>query len=493
MNIDEANRCLLCKNARCQAACPINTDIPKIISLYKEGKKEEAQKELFENNPFSSVCSLVCDWDTQCKGNCIKGIKGAPVEFYKIEQELSLEYLKNLKLEKPESNGKRIAIVGGGPAGMTVALILGQRGYQITLFDENPRVGGVLRYGIPDFRLDKAIVDRYEEILKDLGVIIRPNTLIGTVITLDQLLNDGYDAIFIGTGVGRPKELDIKGETLGHVHYAIDFLRSPETYDFKEKVVVIGAGNVAMDAARTLKRQGKDVTVYYRKTFENMSANKSEIEEALEEGVKFEVFKAPVEFVDEGVIFSDTENYTDENGRIQTRIVENSEKLVKCDGVIIAVSQTTKKNLVSSSDIEINKWGLLVTDSKGETSMNNVFGSGDVVSGARTVVETIANAKRIALNMDLFCKGGSKLEKARLLIEEIDKEMVELFEKRFKAVKDVIDFKKENNMDITDSSREEFLINKNLGYLKDKALEKYYVEFLKNMFVVSKKYQSDIK
>ena len=405
MNITEANRCLLCRNARCQAACPINTDIPKIISLYKEEKFDEAKELLFENNPFSSVCSLVCDWNSQCKGHCIKGIKGEPIEFYKIEQELSLDYLDKLHFNKPEPNGKRIAVVGGGPAGLTVAIILAQKGYQITLFDENPRVGGVLRYGIPDFRLDKGIVDKYEILLKELGVIIRPNTLIGTVISLDQLLKDGYDAIFVGTGAGKPKELNIKGETMGHVHYAIDYLRSPETYDFNSKVIVIGGGNVAIDAARTAKRQGKDVTIYYRKTFENMPANKHEVDDAIKEGVKFEMFKAPVEFVDDGVVFQDTENYTDDSGKTQTRIIEGTDKVVKCDAAIIAVSQTTKKNLVSSSNIELNKWGLLVTDSKGETSMKGVFGSGDVVSGAKTVVHAIAMAKQIAYNMDLYCRG----------------------------------------------------------------------------------------
>lgn len=405
MNITEANRCLLCRNARCQAACPINTDIPKVISLYKEEKFDEAKEILFENNPFSSVCSLVCDWNSQCKGHCIKGIKGEPIEFYKIEQELSLDYLDKLHFNKPEPNGKRIAVVGGGPAGLTVAIILAQKGYQITLFDENPRVGGVLRYGIPDFRLDKGIVDKYEILLKELGVIIRPNTLIGTVISLDQLLKDGYDAIFVGTGAGKPKELNIKGETMGHVHYAIDYLRSPETYDFNSKVIVIGGGNVAIDAARTAKRQGKDVTIYYRKTFENMPANKHEVDDAIKEGVKFEMFKAPVEFVDDGVVFQDTENYTDDSGKTQTRIIESTDKVVKCDAAIIAVSQTTKKNLVSSSNIELNKWGLLVTDSKGETSMKGVFGSGDVVSGAKTVVHAIAMAKQIAYNMDLYCRG----------------------------------------------------------------------------------------
>ena len=407
MNMSEANRCILCKNARCQNACPINTNIPRVIALYKEGHLEEAKEILFENNPFSSVCSLVCDYNSQCYGHCIKGIKGEPIKFYEIEQELSLDYLDKLHFEKPERNGKRVAVIGGGPAGISVSMILARKGYHITLFEESPRIGGVLRYGIPDFRLDKTIVDKYEVLLRELGVVIRPNTLIGTVITLDKLLNDGFNAIFVGTGVGKPKELNIKGESLGHVHYAIDYLRTPDAYDLGENVIVIGAGNVAMDAARTAKRQGANVSVYYRKTFENMPANKHEIEYAQDEGIHFETFITPVEFTCEGAIFKRTRNVTDENGKVQTEIIDDSDTLVKCDSVIIAVSQTTKKNLVSTSDIQLNKWGLLMTNEKGETSIKGVFGSGDVVSGAKTVVSAIANAKIIANSIDEYCMGDN--------------------------------------------------------------------------------------
>lgn len=249
----EANRCYICKNPRCKAHCPISTPIPEIIDLFKEGQIAKAGEMLFNNNPLSLVCSIVCPHEDQCKGNCIRGIKGEPVRFCDIERHISKYYLENVKLEKEAELDEKIAIVGGGPAGITIAFILAQKGYKITLFDSHDKIGGVLRYGIPEFRLPKSIIDHYEERLIELGVKIRPNTLIGPVLTLDKLFYDGYKAIFIGTGVWNPKTLDIKGESLGNVHYAIDYLKSPNVYNLGDKVCVIGAGDVAMDAARTAR------------------------------------------------------------------------------------------------------------------------------------------------------------------------------------------------------------------------------------------------
>ncbi|MGL5752334.1 MAG: FAD-dependent oxidoreductase, partial [Paraclostridium sp.] len=273
----EADRCIICNNARCQKSCPINTDIPKVISLYKENKLEEAGELLFNNNPLSAICAIVCPHENQCAGNCIRGIKGEPIAFYKIEEELSTMYLENLKFDKPGSNGKNIAIVGSGPAGLTVAFELAKKGYDVTVFEKNDQLGGILRYGIPEFRLPRDIIDNLIKALKSLGVKFKINSLIGPVVTMDKLFDDGYDAIFIGTGVWNPRKLDIKGETLGHVHYAIDYLRSPKNYDLGDKVVVIGAGNVAMDASRSAKYYGsKDVYVAYRRDICDMSATKAE-------------------------------------------------------------------------------------------------------------------------------------------------------------------------------------------------------------------------
>lgn len=401
---DEANRCLLCKNPKCRQNCPIDTPIPEIISLYKEDKRIEASKILFENNPLSFICSIVCPHEEQCKGNCIRGIKSEPIPFHKIEEELSGEYLNDLEMTSTLNNKDRIAIVGGGPAGITISMILAQRGYKVTLFDAHEKIGGVLRYGIPEYRLKNEVVDLFEDKLVKLGVKIRPNTLIGPVISVDDLLNDGYSAVFVGTGVWNPRKLGIKGETLGHVHYAIDYLKSPNTYRLGKKVAVIGAGNVAMDAAKTAKLNGADVTVVYRKGFDDMPATNYEIEEAKEMGVKFKLFKAPMEIDEDGLIVSDTENIVSEDGRVSTKIIENSKTLFECDSIIIAVSQTPKSNIVSNTtNLDTNKWGLLVTDDNGHTTKDGVFACGDVVTGAKTVVAAVAQAKRVAESIDKYC------------------------------------------------------------------------------------------
>lgn len=400
----EANRCYLCKNPRCKANCPIDTPIPEIIELYKEGKIKEAGEKLFQNNPLSLVCSIVCPHEDQCKGNCIRGIKDEPVRFCDIEREISTEYLNNVELVKEKELDERIAIVGGGPAGITIALILAKKGYKITIFDAHDKIGGVLRYGIPEFRLPKSILDKYEERLKELGVKIRPNTLVGPVLTLDKLFEDGYKAIFIGTGVWNPKTLDIKGESLGNVHYAIDYLKSPDMYDLGTKVCVIGAGDVAMDAARVAKRNGaKEVYILYRKGMENMPATKVELNGAINDGVKFELFKAPLELREDGVVYIETRNEIDENGKVNTVSIEGKEGLFKCDSIIIAVSQTPKNNIVSNTNgLETNKWGLLLTDEYGHTTKKGVFASGDVVTGAKTVVRASANAKIVASEIEKY-------------------------------------------------------------------------------------------
>lgn len=402
---EEVNRCLLCKKPRCKANCPIETPIPEIIQLYKDGNIEEAGEILFNNNPLSAVCGVICPHENQCLGNCIKGIKDKPVKFHDLETYISSEYLKSSKFAQDKKLEDRIAIVGSGPAGITLAFILAKRGYKITIFEKNSEIGGVLRYGIPDFRLSREILDNIEERLLDLNVKIRYNALIGPVLTLDKLLEDGYKAIFIGTGVWNPKPLRIKGESLGHVSYAINYLKSPKSFRLGEKVVIIGAGNVAMDAARTAKYYGaKEVTVVYRKDFEHMTATNAEIEDAKEEGVKFELFKAPVEIVDEGVVFIDTK-FVEEDGETKMVNVEGSEELMEADSVIIAVSQSPKNNIVSNTEnLETNRQGLLVIDEIGHTTKEGVFACGDVVTGAKTVVEAVAHGKKVADAIDEYCE-----------------------------------------------------------------------------------------
>lgn len=404
----EADRCLLCKNARCKANCPISTEIPEVIRLFKEGKLDEAGEILFENNPLSAVCAIVCPHEDQCKGNCIRGIKGEPIPFCEMEEFISLKYLKNVKLEKVGNRDERIAIIGAGPAGITLSIILARKGFKVTLFDAHEKIGGVLRYGIPEYRLHNSIIDRYEKILIELGVKIRPNTLIGPVLTLDKLFFDGYKAVFIGTGVWNPKTLNIKGESLGNVHYAIDYLKSPNVYNLGKKVAVIGAGNVAMDAARVAKRNGaEEVYILYRKGFENMPCTRAELEEAKEDDVNFELFKAPIELTEQGVKYIETKNEVSEDGKVSTITIEGTEGMFECDSVIIAVSQSPRKNIVANTTgLDTNKWGLLLTDDKGHTTRNGVFASGDVVTGANTVVHAVSYAKIVAESIEEYCNNN---------------------------------------------------------------------------------------
>lgn len=400
----EADRCYICKNPKCKLNCPIGTPIPEIITLFKEGQIAKAGEMLFKNNPLSLVCSIVCPHEDQCKGNCIRGIKGEPVSFCSIERHISKYYLENVKLEKEKELDDRIAIIGGGPAGITIAFILAQKGYKITLFDSHDKIGGVMRYGIPEFRLPKSILDHYEERLIELGVKIRPNTLIGPVLTLDKLFYDGYKAVFIGTGVWNPKTLNIKGESLGNVHYAIDYLKSPEVYNLGEKVCVIGAGDVAMDSARTAIRNGaKEVYILYRKGIENVPATKAELEGAIKDGVKFEFFKSPIELTEEGVKYIATKNEISEDGTVITVNIDGEEGLFECDSIIISVSQSPRNNIVSNTKrLETNRWGLLLADEFGHTTRDGVFASGDVVTGAKTVVEATAHAKIVAEEIEKY-------------------------------------------------------------------------------------------
>lgn len=410
LNIDlinkDVDRCLQCKVPRCKNNCPINTDIPRIIDLYKNNKMEEAGKVLFDNNPLSVVCSIVCPHENQCIGNCVRGIKGEPIRFGDIEHHISYNYLEKLKTNNVKKNGIKIAIVGSGPAGIAIAFILANKGYDVTIFEKMSSLGGMLRYGIPEYRLPNSILELLEKKLISLGVKIKYNTLVGPVITLDKLLEDGFKSVFIGTGVWNPKTLNIKGEMHGHVNYAINYLMSPDLFTIGKRVIVIGAGNVAMDAARVAKRNGSNVSIVYRKGFEEMTATKQEIKEAKEDGVGFILYKAPVEILEDGVIFKNINKEVSEDGSVIFKDVEDSEEIIECDSVIIAISQSPKNNIVNNTkNLETTKNGLLAVDEVGHTTRKGVFASGDVVTGAKTVVEAVANAKIVAEAMDSYCMG----------------------------------------------------------------------------------------
>ena len=397
--IDEANRCLQCKNPQCVKGCPINTPIPEIIRLLKENKLDEAGRTLFENNPLTTVCSLICNHEKQCEGHCVLGRKGVPVQFSDIEQYISRSYApKMVKGPKP-SNGMRVAIIGSGPAGLTIAIILARYGYQVTIFENKSEIGGVLRYGIPDFRLPKAVLDdiQYRHI-EMKGIKIRPNTHIGGSIGIEDLFRDGYKAIFIGTGVWKPNALHIKGETLGHVHFGINYLNSPDSYKLGQRVIVIGAGNAAMDVARTAIRHGAEELTCFSIT-SKVAASDYEFTYAKLEGVDFEYNKRPVEIVDEGVIFRDV--IEGEDGSLTD--IDGSDRLYESDSVIISISQGPQNGIVNSTTgLVADKKGLLVADEYGNTSRPGIFSSGDAVHGPRTVVEAVAHSKVVAESMHRY-------------------------------------------------------------------------------------------
>ena len=399
--INEAKRCLNCKKPMCREGCPIHTPIPDMIHTFLEGDINQAGEMVFENNPLSIVCSLICNHENQCEGHCVLNRKGSPVHISSIENYISENYFDKLGFSGIEKNGLKAGIIGSGPAGITIAVILAQRGYDITIFESREKIGGVLRYGIPEFRLPKSILERYKEKLIELGIKIRPNTAIGTTIIVDDMFRDGYSAIFIGTGVWKPNTLHIKGETLGNVHYAINYLTNPDVYRLGDTVNIIGAGNSAMDVARTALRHGaKKVTVFSRS--DHLAASQREVDYAKIDGVEFVVHVEPVEIVDDGVIFVELE--CDGKGNLSP--IRGTENLYQADSTIIAISQGPKDRIVSTTTgLEVNEKGLLVTNTFGETTRDGIFASGDVVRGAKTVVEAVAYSKQVADAMDDYMKG----------------------------------------------------------------------------------------
>lgn len=397
--MEEANRCLGCKNPRCQQGCPIHTPIPEVIRLLKAGKLNEAGWMLFENNPLTTVCALVCNHENQCEGHCVRGIKEAPVHFSIIESYISSTYANQMVKGPAESNGRKAAIIGAGPAGLTIAIILARYGYQVTIFDSRDKIGGVLRYGIPEFRLPDAVLDdmAYRH-LELKGIRFRPNTYIGSAVTIDDLFRDGFQSVFVGAGLWKPRKLNVRGESLGHVTYAINYLASPAAFRLGERIIVIGTGNSAMDCARTAIRHGARFVSCVNLT-DKLTASQYESSYAKLEGVSFILNKVTLEIREDGVILADSR--VEEDGSIVP--VPGTEKLYPCTGVIIAVSQGAESNLVTTTKgIDTVRSGLLTVDEDGHTSRPGVFAAGDAASGARTVVEAVANSKRVAEAMHTY-------------------------------------------------------------------------------------------
>lgn len=394
--VEEANRCLGCKRAMCQIkGCPVQTPIPQVIRLFQERRIDEAGELLFQNNPMSAVCSAVCNHMNQCEGACVQGRKGTPIHFSAIENYVSTTYLERKRFERPALCGKSVAVVGSGPAGIVVAIQMAQLGCEVTVFEARSEVGGVLQYGIPEFRLPKTLVQKYRHVMCSLGVRVRPSTSIGGSLNIDDLLRDGYDAVFVGTGTWRARKLDIHGEARGNVFFGIDYLVDPSSVVIGENVAVIGAGNVAMDVARTALRQGaRKVTIYARS--KHVSASSDELEYALLEGAELVYGKAICEIDDAGPVFR-TAIFGDDD-----KVVGYEDELdhIPADTIVIAASQLPKNKLVLTTEgLESNDRGLLEVDEAGMTTAKGVFAAGDVVNGPMTVVHAVQGAKQAIQGM----------------------------------------------------------------------------------------------
>lgn len=390
--IDEANRCLNCKKPMCQQGCPVHTPIPHIIQMFKENRLMEAGEELFQNNPMSVICATVCNHEEQCAGHCVLGRKGNAVHFSSIEHYISDMYLERMKIEQKEKKQQKVAVIGAGPAGMTVAILLAQQGYKVTMFEWKDKIGGIMQYGIPEFRLPKTVLDRYKNRMEELGIQIRPNTTIGAVLKIEDLLRDGYASIFIGTGTWKPRNLGIHGECLGNVHFGIDYLANASTYNLGKNVAVIGMGNAAMDVARTALRNGAEhVTLYARGN--EIAASSHEVSYATLDGAEF-VFGMQIDSINEkGPVFKKTILDEEEN------IIGEEEELiqVEADSTIISISQGPRKKLIRTTfGLEGSDKGLLIVDDNYMTTKPGVFAAGDVITGSKTVVHAVDGAKKAA-------------------------------------------------------------------------------------------------
>lgn len=427
MAVEEATRCLNCKHRPCMQGCPVMVKIPEFIALVAEKKFEEAYLKIQETSSLPAVCGRVCPQESQCEKYCVRGVKGEPVAIGRLERFVADWYMKNVssKQNAPKANGKKVAVVGSGPSGLTCAGDLAKMGYKVTVFEAFHTPGGVLVYGIPEFRLPKDIVAAEVQKLKDLGVEIMTNMVVGKVLSVDELLNDeGFDAVFIGTGAGLPSFMKIEGESLNGVYSANEFLTRinlMKAYKFPEydtpiyvgkNVVVVGGGNVAMDAARSAKRLGaENVYIVYRRSEEEMPARVEEVHHAKEEGIEFKLLNNPVKINgdDEGWVKSVTcikmeLGEPDASGRRRPQPIEGSEFDVDADVVVVAIGQTPNPLIKNTTpDLETNKWGCIVAkEETGATSKQGVYAGGDVVTGAATVILAMGAGKTAAAAIDEY-------------------------------------------------------------------------------------------
>ena len=424
--INEANRCIGCKTKPCMSGCPVNVDIPDFIAYIKDGDIESAYKKIKEKNFLPAVCGRVCPQENQCEMKCVRGVKGESVGIGRLERfcaDWARENGIETEVMPEEVKEKKVAVIGAGPAGLTCAGVLAQEGIQVEIFESLNKAGGVLSYGIPEFRLPKDIVKYEVENLKKLGVKIHTDVIVGKTVTIPQLEEMGFTAFFIGSGAGLPSFMNIEGEGYAGVFSANEFLTRAnlmECYkDDKdtpapklEKVVVVGGGNVAMDAARVAKRMGSDVSIVYRRGVEQMPARKEEIHHAQEEGIHFLTLNNPVRIIgDEKGFVKQLEcirmelTEPDASGRRGVKAVEGSEFLMDVDGVIMAIGTSPNPLLKNSiMGIEVNRRGGFVVDENMKTSINNIWAGGDAVTGSATVIEAMGAGQKAAKSILEYLK-----------------------------------------------------------------------------------------
>lgn len=425
----EASRCLNCKNAPCTRHCPVSVKIPQFIMKILEGDFRSSAEVLSIDNTLPSVCGRVCPQETQCESACVLGIKGEPVAIGKLERFSGDWKLDNMQEQLPDivPSGRKVAIVGSGPAGLACAADLAKMGHKVHIFEALHRVGGVLEYGIPEFRLPKdGVVAREVENVRRLGVEIETDVVVGRTVTVDSLMEEeGYDAVFIGSGAGLPRFMGIPGENLNGVVSANEFLTRSnlmkaydENYDTPiyvgKRVVVVGGGNVAMDAVRTAKRLGADSVIVYRRSETELPARTEEVHHAKEEGIDFRMLTNPTE------VLGDEQGWVrgircvrmelgepDESGRRSPVVVVGSEFDIECDVVIMALGTSPNPLIASTTPgLETNRWGGVIATDEGATSRKGVFAGGDVVTGAATVILAMGAGRDAAKAIDLYLKNN---------------------------------------------------------------------------------------
>lgn len=426
MAMEEAQRCLHCPTKPCISGCPVSVNIPDFIEQVKEGNFEAAYHIIHQTSSLPAVCGRVCPQETQCEQKCVRGVKGEAVAIGRLERFVADWYRENVNAdpEKPACNGHKVAVVGAGPAGLTCAGDLAKKGYQVSVFDALHVAGGVLMYGIPEFRLPKKIVQNEIDGLKKMGVDIQTNVVIGRSESVDDLFEAGYESVFIGSGAGLPNFMNMPGENLKGVYSANEFLtRCNLMKAYKEGVdtpiqhpkraVIVGGGNVAMDAARCAKRLGvEEVTIVYRRSMEELPARKEEVEHAMEEGIIFNLLTNPVRVLgnEEGWV-SGMEcvkmelGEPDESGRRRPVEVKDSNFVLDVDCMIMAIGTSPNPLIRSTTDnLETNRKGCIVADENGKTTREGVYAGGDAVTGAATVILAMGAGKKAAAAMDEYIK-----------------------------------------------------------------------------------------